>query len=82
MNIDIIISYLESKIIWKNKDSTPCVRIIDVLYLDEWVKVKYEILFKTNGSNILNKYLTSASCSIKINDIKDFIRERNLSLLI
>lgn len=84
MKKEIVHHYIINKMCWRNKDTTPIVKIIDIKHTNDidTLKIIYDVLFKTKSSDVERNYMKNIECIIWKEDILKFTRENSLNLLL
>ena len=82
MDYTILKEYLESRLCWPNKETTPHIKINNIKNSTENICINHDVLFCKIGSSELKKYLSSIECTVWKSDVSNFIRERNLNILL
>ena len=81
---DAIAIFLVEQMTWANKETTPGVEIHHISDLGEKLSVDYKVNFKvkTDITKKIHPYMNNYGVIIEKRTIKEFLRTRNLSLLV
>lgn len=82
MTNEVLSNYLLGKITWANKETTPIVRVHFFDKVNDKVDIIHSVLFKRKDEDTIYPYFDKIKCSVYIDDIIQFTREKNLNQLL
>ncbi len=81
-NFQIYKDYLESRLCWSNKETTPSIEILSIDEKNETFTIKHNVNFKKIGEVKKYKYFSNISCTVHKTLFQEFLRNKNLNQLI
>jgi len=75
--------YLLEGMIWRNSSTTPVIDIHNFTVSEDIVKVEYSLGFKKlDDDKIVYPYFKEINCQIQLDQLKSWLRCRNLNTLV